>query len=523
MLDLLLRPSIGAIGQRDPLSNYWYGPVSRGTFAGENVTDETATQVAAVYACVRVLAEGVAGLPLKVYQRNADGTRKQATTTEGERLRVMLGKFPNNVQSSFEFWEYAMWNLLLRGNFIAFKDNEFNPSALNPVATKNVEKYAVTANGMEYAIRHDGQLDFYRQNEVLHVKGPTADGAWGLNPIEILRNPIGLTIAAERFGSSLFKQGVRPAGAMEVPQKLSPEAYQRLKASLDEYAGAQNAAKSLILEQGAKWSQITMTNEDAQYLELRKFQLSEIARIFRVPPHMIADLDRATFSNIEHMGIEFVVHSLRPWLRRIEQAADRDIINDDSVYIEFNADGLLRGDTKSRYEAYASALQNEWMNADEVRAKENLNPRDDGTGGQFRNPAINPQNAQVRNATPDEPKAIGTDPLHAWAKEIAGRIASKELNALESRASKASGDRQRFNAWANEFYTKHAEHIDQAVSGLVESAAMQEATRVEMVQDIAKVSMMTIVSSDNPEMIVESWRRGELAERIYAQISKEIR
>lgn len=525
MLNLLFRPSNVSASTPGPASNFWYSSVpAGGTTSGEHVDADIAMRVAAVYACVRVLSEAVASLPLKLYRRREDGGKEVA----GEHsLYGLLHDSPNGWMTSFEFVEQMMYHLCLRGNSISEKAYGSN-GAINqllPIHPERVLKTRMLGSYIiEYTYINDaGEKDTLTSHDVLHVRGLSSDGQWGFSPITLQRNAIAFAIGAEKFGASLWKNGVKPSGTLQVPGQLSDQAYARLRDSVaHEHGSSGNANKPMILEEGTTWSQISMTNEDAQFLETRKFQLAEIARIFRVPPHMIQDLERATFNNIEHMSLDFVTHSLRPWLVRIEQAIKRDLIRQSNLYFaEFTVDALLRGDTQSRYEAYASAIQNEWMSANEVRLRENMNPR--AGGDDYRNPAINPDK-QVSDQPPVAPqeKAADASPaqdqsasrlssaISAWANDIAGRVATRELADLKKRVKHAKADREQFNEWAREYYTKHAEFVDLSLSSLCESTGLQESERVALVEQIAVRNMSELVASEDPASLVAEWSSGDI-------------
>ena len=219
--------------------------------------------------------------------------------------------------------------------------------------------------------------------DVLHIPGLGFDGIMGYSPIALEKNAIGLGLAAEEYGSNFFKNGARPSGILTHPNTVRDP--KRLRESWNAtYGGSTNGAKVAILEESMTFTPISLPNNEAQFLETRKFQVEEICRIFRVPPHLIGDLSRSTFANIEHQSIDFAMHTIRPWLVRIEQAMNRALFSENEkgrFYVQFNIDGLMRGDYKSRMEGYAIARQNGWMSANDIRALENMNPIPDEEGG----------------------------------------------------------------------------------------------------------------------------------------------
>jgi len=337
-------------------------------------------RASAVYACVKVLAETIASLPLIVYRRLPNGGKERALEHPQYRL---LHDQPNGWQTSFEWREMTQGHVTLRG--MAYSEIIPGPRGaveeLIPLHPDRVEPKRLENGSLIYIHRpENGKERRLTQEEVFVLRGLSSDGIKGLSPIEHARESIGLSLATEGYGARFFQNDARPGGVLESPNKLDESAYKNLKTSWAEaYSGVANSHKPAILEQGLTWKQMGMTSEDAQFLETRKFQLSEIARIFRVPPHMIGDLERSTNNNIEHQSIEFVVHTIRPWLVRWEQAITRDLlIGAGEYFAEFLVDGLLRGDFKTRSEGYASAVTTGWMTPNEVREKENLNPIEGG-------------------------------------------------------------------------------------------------------------------------------------------------
>ncbi len=353
------------------------------TAAGVRVDTTTAMRFTAVYACVRLLAETVASLPADTFRRE-EGSRRPY------RPRPVWLDRPNPDQTRFEVVEQLMASLLLAGDFFGAtvwdKRGELaevwplSPDTLIPGRDERGLVYAQRNGGRD--LRPASRLG----GDILHIRAFSMPGELsGLSPIEQARQTIGLGMVAEEFGARFFSQGASPGGIIELPGKPEQGFVDRLKANwLKKHAGPSNAHIPGVLTDGATWKPLTIPPDQAQFLETRKFQIGEIARLFRVPPHMIGDLERATFSNIEHQAIEFEKHSIRPWLERIEQGFDRLLA--DGVFLKFNADGLLRGDTKGRYEAYQIALDSGFRNPDEVRALEDLPPVPGGLGKKFRQP-----------------------------------------------------------------------------------------------------------------------------------------
>ena len=355
-----------------------------GSASGVRVDELRAMQTSAVYACVKILAETVASLPLHLYKKGKNGKNEMA---EQHPLFSCLYESPNEEMTSFEFRETMMTSLLLWGNAYARKIRKNGHVTelwyLKP-NLMTVERDSQTGR-IKYTYSDDikNQTFVYSPDQVFHVKGLSIDGVLGLSPIAQAREAVGLSLATEQYGAKFFGNGARPGGVLEHPGILKdPE---KLRESWNKvYQGTRNSHKVAVLEEGMKYHTIGIAPEDAQFLETRKYQVNEICRIFRVPPHLVGDLDRATFSNIEHQSIEFVQHTVRPWLVRWEQSISRQLLDEKErllYFAKFNVDGLLRGDYKSRMEGYAIGRQNGWLSANDIRHLEDLPPIPKEQGG----------------------------------------------------------------------------------------------------------------------------------------------
>ena len=366
---------------RDAVSaapGFYYGA----SLSGKSVTPASAIQVSAVYACVRVIAETVASLPLHVYEATNAGSRKA-----GEHpLYRLLHDEPNAEMTSFVWRETMLSHLLLYGNSYCqiIRSGRSGIMGLYPLLPDHMAVDRDSRGKLTYTYTtSDGKLAYLAPEDVLHIPGLGFDGVMGYSPIALEKSAVGLSIAAEEYGSKFFGNGAMPSGVLTHPNTVKDP--KRLRESWNAaYGGSANSGKVAILEESMTFTPISIPNDAAQFLETRKFQVTEICRIFRVPPHMIGDLERATFSNIESQNISFAVHTIRPWLVRIEQAINRALISENEkgrFYVQFNIDGLMRGDYKSRMEGYAIARQNGWMSANDIRALENLNPISGEEGG----------------------------------------------------------------------------------------------------------------------------------------------
>lgn len=274
------------------------------------------------------------------------------------------------------------YHIIMRGNGYAYKLRNRNGDIIEliPMHPDKITVEQDRRYQLSYTFTPDksGPIPL-TQSDVLHLRGLSLDGFTGISLLTWGREVIGGALGQQRHGNRLWRNGANPGIALKHPEKLTDKAYDRLKQDFtDKYSGSGNAGKTLIVEEGMTIERLSMTNEDAQFLESRKFSRSEIAGITRVPPHMIGDLERATFSNIEHQDLAFVKHALRPWLVRWEQSLMRDLFKGLDTFPEFNIDGLARGDLKSRYEAYAIARNWGWFSVNDIREKENMNPIEDG-------------------------------------------------------------------------------------------------------------------------------------------------
>lgn len=346
-----------------------------GTTSGKAVNERTAMQTSAVYACVRILAESVAGLPLHVYERTANGSK---STKPSHPLYRLLHDEPNREMTSFVFRETLMSHLLLWGNAYAqiIRDGRGFPIALYPLLPDRMAVDRNESGELVYTYQSDkGQVKLRREN-ILHIPGLGFDGLIGYSPIAMAKNAVGLALATEDYGATFFANGANPGGVLEHPGVIKPEQADRLRESWQSQFGGANAHKVAVLEEGLKFHQMSIPPEQAQFLETRKFQINEIARIFRVPPHMVGDLEKSSFSNIEQQSLEFVKYTLDPWVVRWEQSLQQALIlpsEKATFFIKFNLDGLLRGDYQSRMQGYSTGIQNGFMSVNDVRGLEDMN------------------------------------------------------------------------------------------------------------------------------------------------------
>ena len=357
--------------------------------AGKSVTERSAMQMTAEYCCVRILSEAVAGLPLHLYRYTEDGGKEKAVDHP---LYLLLHDEPNPEMSSFVFRETLMTHLLLWGNAYAqiIRNGKGEVVALYPLMPNKMtvdrdehgKLYYSYNRSSDEAPTMEGSTVILRPEDVLHIPGLGFDGLVGYSPIAMAKNAIGLAIATEEYGAKFFANGAAPSGVLEHPGTIKDPS--RVRESWQQtFGGSANSNKVAVLEEGMKYTPISISPEQAQFLETRKFQINEIARIFRVPPHMIGDLEKSSFSNIEQQSLEFVKYTLDPWVVRWEQSMMRSLLTPEekkTYFLKFNVEGLLRGDYQSRMNGYAVARQNGWMSANDIRELENLDriPAEDG-------------------------------------------------------------------------------------------------------------------------------------------------
>ena len=374
--------------------------------SGKSVTAQTAIQLSTVYACVRVISETVASLPLGVYEATDDGNLKAGDHP----LYHLLHDEPNAEMTSFVFREVMLAHLLLYGNSYSqiIRSGKNTVVGLYPLLPDHMDVDRDSKGNLTYTYTtSDGKTVVIKPQDILHIPGLGFDGIIGYSPIALEKNAIGLGIASEEYGSKFFSNGARPSGILTHPNTVkNPKAVRESWNSA--YGGSSNSNRVAILEEGMTFTPLSIPNNEAQFLETRKFQVDEICRIFRVPPHLVGNLEHATFSNIEHQSIDFAVHTIRPWLVRIEQSMNRALFTDQEkgrFYVQFNIDGLMRGDYKSRMEGYAIARQNGWMSANDIRALENQNPipKDEGGDAYLVNGNMIPITTAMKAQTPAEP------------------------------------------------------------------------------------------------------------------------
>lgn len=354
-----------------------------GNASGEVVSKEQALRIAAVWSCVRVLSETIASLPISLYERDEEN-RKQVKSDNP--LNNLVGEQPSPLFNSFMFFERILVDLSLDGNFYAFieRNNGGFPVGLHPIKCNDVDIFiSPKGRGVYYEIKQSDSDNTYPKTgrvngiDMIHIKGLSLDGVQGKSPIECAAETLGISLALDKHAGAFFKNGANVGGILKHPGTLKPETARRLRESWSSnYAGSNNTGKTAILEEGMEFQARTIPNNQAQFIESREYQISDICRIFRVPNHLVNDLSSATYSNIEAQQIDFVVHTITPWIKRIESELNGKLIpfkQRGKEYFKFNLNAILRGDSKARADYYRTLVNIGVMSPDEVRKLEDLN------------------------------------------------------------------------------------------------------------------------------------------------------
>ena len=347
------------------------------------VSPETAMRLSTVYACIKVLSETVSTLPCHLYKLSADRTSKSHQWSD--MMHSLVYRSPNDWQTAQEFWQMQVVNLCLRGNSYSYivRGESGRVVSLHPIPTDSVSVDIQHQNQITYHVtigeKGSQRTMSLQPSEVLHFKGLTLDGIRGISPIAYQGSLLGGAIEQRDHANNVFSNGSTPRGVLEVDGTLSDDAYKNLKDSWDSaHGGTRNANRVALLEAGVKFAPISMRPGDVQLIETRKLSREEICGIFRVPPHMIADLSRATFSNIEAQGLDFYKSAISPYLKAFENRMDYQLLGDSTRCFKFDVSELIRGDFKGEVEAYSKLLTMGVMSPNEVRSRLDMNPREGG-------------------------------------------------------------------------------------------------------------------------------------------------
>lgn len=455
----------------------WWGNAAPASEAGVRVTADTALTLSTFWACVRFLSESIGSLPIMIYRREPDGSRTRATDNP---LYDVLHRRPNNWQTAVEFKSMMQGHALLRGNAYAqiVPGRRGAVDQLIPIHPDRVTVERLDNGRLRYMVKQgNGRAPKpYTQEEIFHLRGMSSDGMTGLSVIQYAANSVGLTMAAERYGSRFFKNDSRPGGVLSTDKKLGNGVPQRMRERWRETQAGSSRGDIAILEEGLTFQAIGVPPEEAQFLQTREHQALDVCRWFGVAPHMVGVPGSVTEwgSGLEQLGRGVVTYTLMPWMVRWQEAISRDlIIAPQTYYVEFVTEALLRGDTAARYAAYATARQWGWVSVNEIRAWENLNPV---PGGDTYLQPMNMTDAQSESADtamtgdvrrPTSPDALvladtadidGASAEHyrLLARSAAGRVVRKEMAALGKAKAKAGDDLAAWHTAVHEFYQAHA-------------------------------------------------------------------
>lgn len=465
--------NIGAA--RGPGDDFWYAPVGAGSAAGARVSTETAMRLSTVYKCVRVKAETIGMLPLLIYRRLSGGGKEVAAAHP---LYSLLHDAPNPWQTAMQWRQMMQASLDLRGN--ACSEIVYNGAGrvdmLVPLAFDLIKVEVLPSGLPRYRLRTDKGDRVLVAGQVLHVSGLSSDGYVGMNPIELAREAIGAGLAARDYGSRYFANSARPPSWIKHPGKFeNTEAKRNWVDAFSKAFGGVNSGKTPVLEGGMELHSLpTVSNQDAQFLDSRKYADIDIAGLFRMPPHKLGILDRATWGNIEHQQLDFVTDAIMPSCVMWEQALLRDLDFGADVFPEFKLAGLLRGDTRTRYEAYGKGIQDGWLTRNEARSMENMNPID-GLDEPLQ--PLNMAPAGSRGADQARGNPLNGERRVAMATAAAERVARKEF-ALVARAWRAGESMAAVVAALD----KHADFVAQVMAVRQDTAEGYVASMVRRLQ-----------------------------------------
>lgn len=455
--------------------------------SGEYVDESSALRCSAVYAAYNIISSSLMTLPFVLYERTGPDSRKRATDHP---VYTLLHDTPNPEMTAASFVRVIYQFALSWGN--GYAEIEWNQARTRPLALWPISSDRVTPKRLKdtgelvYNVRNSNGNDAtVAAQDMIHVSGMGWDGIQGYSVVGYARNTIGLNIAAEKFGATFFGNGAKPGGVLEHPAKLTSEAHQRIRDSWNKiHQGAEKANKVTILEDGMKYHPLTMPPEDAQFLETRRFGIEEVCRWFNLPPHKLRDLTRATFSNIEHQALEYVSDTLMPWMVAGEQEFARKLLTPDErkkYYAKFNANGLLRGDIQARFNAYAVGLLNGFLNPDDCRRLEDMDPLPNGAGKVFIRPTnaapaesfmggVAVSEADPVDGTPEDTTEDSMDALSAMVPALADPIARMDRKAQNHVERAKSKPKTEYVAKVSAFFDEHKRDTLAAVVPVLESA-----------------------------------------------------
>lgn len=478
--------SLKAEGDRSPWGDFWFQPVGqRGNTI--RVDHDSALRLSAVYACVRVLAEALAIMPFVLYKEGPKGARIRV---KKHPIYKLFTKSPNRYQNAFEFKEMLMGHIVLRGNAFCeiFADKKGEILELIPLHPDRVKIEVLQNGNYRYVVTGaDGSTRTINRGDMWHLRGLSSDGIIGLNPIELARENIGLGLQAQAYGARFFANDARPSGGwIEYPGRFKDqEAKDQFKSSWQKAQGGTNKGKIAVLESGMKFHELGVTNDDAQFLETRQFQIPEVCRLFKVPPHLIADLSRATFSNIEQQDLNFFIHTMLAWVVRFSSSIENQLLfEDEGLEADFDFKVLLRGDSAARSTYYNNGINAGWLTRNEARISEGLDPieglddplrplnmvkeseADDLQDDQEANEVPEDDAQDAEDETENETDSAAAARFNSLLSAVCDRIITKECASVNKLVSADAGI-----AELDQFYEKHAIYVAKSLNISLENAA----------------------------------------------------
>jgi HK97 family phage portal protein len=503
---------------RSPFGDFWFEPISVRSSAGMRVSGDGALRLTAVYACVRILAETRGCLPFCMYRKKKSGGRDLVTD---HWLHALLTKMPNRYQDRFQWSEMAQAHLALRGNsyseIVANGRGEIDE--LLPLHPDQTKIELLPNRSYRYRIREqDGRDRILPSGNVFKMTGLQSNGLIGLNPIEIARESIGEGLAQQDYGARFFANDARPTGGwIEYPSKFGDGDKRRAFAASWQAAQAgANRGKTAVLENGMKYHELGLNNSDSQWIEGRKFKVSDIARIFRVPPHMIADLEKSTNNNIEWQSMEFVRYTMLPWAERWEAAIETQLLGEEDLEVEFDFAALERGDSKTRGEYYNLGVNGGWLLRNEARMREGFNPIPGLSE------PLQPLNMVPAGTLPapvpapaDKPADDSADArARALTLAIAGRVVRKETSAARKAYERCAGKAVAFTDLTSEFYGAHLQYVMDSLLCERDIAAEWCERQIEALQKATKREQKPWIDSDKTAVptLLDAWDASAAAE-----------
>ena len=454
--------------------------------SGQKVTEKTIIGIPAVYACIRVLAESIASLPIIVYERTTEGKDRARDFS----LYTLLHDRPNPLMTSFELRELMVGHLCLRGNaYFLIERDAGEVTALWPL---HPDKVSIEVKGRDLVYVYQGNTERrYKADDILHVRGMSSDGLIGYSPITLFRDTFGHSKAASDYSANYFKNDASPGGILSTPSRLGPEASENLRKAWNAgHRGKNNHHRVAILDNDLKWQSIGISPQDSQMIESLKFSVVEIARIFRVPLNLVMDYERSTYSNVTEQNRSFLVHTLQPWLTRIEQAMAKSLLTERekrTFFIEHKTEGFLRADTKTRYEAYEIGKRAGFLTTNEIRSFENMNPVEGGdeiTPTEKKSPDI-----RIMTRGIDRRDQISAE-YHPRIRAAAADIVKRESD--EIRQAIARGD---LAEWLQNFYQNEMPAIiNDAMGPVLRSFALDSQAAAEIEVEAVRADLSAFIA-----------------------------